>query len=85
MRAKGRKHGRFVALGGLKKVPGPPGSRFSIIIVDPAGLPVFYLSEWYRRKKVVDPGRTPDTYLEMLLPWAGFLLIMWDHLPLSPR
>jgi hypothetical protein len=27
MRTKGRKYGRFVALSGLKKVPGPPGSR----------------------------------------------------------
>src|SRR5690348_5105492 len=74
MRAKGRKHGRFVALSGLKKVSGPPGSRFPILVIAADGLPVFPLCEWYRRKKAFDPGRTPDTYLEMLLPYFGFLL-----------
>lgn len=74
MRAKGRKQGRFVAVSGLKKVSGPPGSRFPIMVIDAAGLPVFPLCEWYRRKKAFDPGRTPDTYLEMLLPYFGFLL-----------
>jgi site-specific recombinase XerC len=44
------------------------------MVVDATGLPVFFLSEWYRRKKAFDTGRTPETYLEMLLPWAGFLL-----------
>jgi site-specific recombinase XerD len=73
MHAIGRKHGRFVALSGLKRIPGPPGSRFSLIIVDATGLPVFYLSEWYRRKKEFDLGRTSDTYLDLLLPWAGYL------------
>lgn len=74
MRAKGRRQGRFMALSGLKKVPGPPGSPFSVMIIDATGLPVFCLSEWYRRKKTLDVGRTADTYLEMLLPWAGFLI-----------
>src|SRR6266567_4717640 len=84
MRAKGRKRGRFVALDGLKKVPGPPGSRFPLMIVDGTGLPVFYLSEWYRRRKEFDPGRTPDTYLDLLLPWASFLLqkgYVWNATP----
>ena len=84
MHAKGRKHGRFVALSGLKKVPGPPGSRFPLMIVDASGLPVFYLSEWYRRKKEFDLGRTPDTYLDLLLPWASFLLqkgYAWNATP----
>lgn len=74
MRAKGRKQGRFVALSGLKKLAAPPGSQYPLLIVDSAGSPVFFLCEWYRRRKVVDPGRTPDTYLDMALPWAGFLL-----------
>lgn len=73
MRAKGRKHGRFVALSRFKKIPGPAGSRFPLMIIDAAGLPVFYLCEWYRRRKAFDSGRTSDTYLEFLLPWAGFL------------
>src|SRR5437899_6166624 len=74
MRAKGRKQGRFVALSGLKKIASPPGSRFPVIVVDAAGLPVFPLCEWYRRKKAHDDGRTPDTYLAMLQPYFGFLL-----------
>src|SRR6266536_2225894 len=74
MRAKGRKHGRFIALNGLKKVASPPGSRFPLLIIDATGLPVFPLCEWYRCKKAYDVGRTPDTYLEMLLPYFGFLL-----------
>src|SRR5215467_14321644 len=74
MRAKGRQHGHFVSLSGLKKLPPPPGSQYPLLIVDSTGSPVFFLCEWYRRKKAVDPGRTPDTYLDMALPWAGFLL-----------
>ncbi len=74
MRAKGRKQGRFMALSGLTKLTAPPGSQYPLLIVDSAGSPVFFLCEWYRRKKAIDPGRTPDTYLDMVLPWAGFLL-----------
>jgi len=74
MRAKGRKQGRFVSLSGLKKLASPPGSSYPLLIVDATGLPVFFLCEWYRRYKEEDPGRTADTYLDMALPWAGFLL-----------
>lgn len=74
MRAKGRQHGRFVALGGLRKILSPPESHFPMIIVDAAGLPVFPLCEWYRCKKAYDVSRTPDTSLEMLLPYFGFLI-----------
>jgi len=74
MRAKGRKQGRFMALSGLTKLTAPPGSQYPLLVVDSAGSPVFFLCEWYRRKKAIDPGRTPDTYLDMVLPWAGFLL-----------
>ncbi len=84
MRAKGRRHGRFVALSGLKKIPGPPGSRFSVMIVTAIGLPIFPLCEWYRRKKEDDAGRTPDTYLEMVLPYFGFLIqkgYAWNAAP----
>jgi site-specific recombinase XerD len=84
MRAKGRRQGRFIALSGLKKVPGPPGSRFPMIIINATGLPIFFLCEWYRRKKEFDPGRTPETYLDMLLPWAGFLHLQgyaWNDPP----
>src|SRR5437868_1539611 len=74
MRTKGRRQGRFTALSGLKKLAAPPESQYPLLIVDPTGSPVFFLCEWYRRKKAVAPGRTSDTYLDMALPWAGFLL-----------
>jgi integrase len=74
MRAKGRTQGCFFALSGLKKLASPPGSPYPLLIVDSRGLPVFFLCEWYRRKIEADPGRTADTYLDMALPWAGFLL-----------
>ena len=74
MRAKGRKQGRFMALSGLTKLTAPPGSQYPLFIVDSDGSPVFFLCDWYRRKKAGDPGRTPDTYLDMVLPWGGFLL-----------
>jgi len=74
MRAKGRKQGRYMALSGLTKLAAPPGSQYPLFIVDSDGSPVFFLCEWYRRKKAEDPGRTPDTYLDMVLPWGGFLL-----------
>ncbi len=84
MRAKGRSQGRFISLSGLRKISSPPGSQFPVMIVDRTGLPVFFLSEWYRRKKALDQGRTPDTYLDMLLPWAGYLLQQshaWNDAP----
>jgi hypothetical protein len=68
MRAKGRMYGRFVSLSGLKKLAAPPGSSYPLLIVDATGLPIFFLCEWYRRLKDGDPGRTPDTYLDMVLP-----------------
>jgi integrase len=74
MRSKGRVQGRFVSLGGLAKLAPPPGSPYPLLIVDAKGQPVFFLCEWYRRRKEADPGRTPDTYLDMVLPWAGSLL-----------
>ena len=74
MRAKGRKQGRFVSLSGLKKLAPPPDSQYPLLIVDSTGSPVFFLCEWYRHQKAVNPGRTADTYLDMALPWAGFLL-----------
>ncbi len=84
MHAKGRKQGRFIALSGLKKIASPSGSTFPLMILDAAGLPVFPLCEWYRRKKANDGGRTPDTYLEMLRPYFGFLLLkgyVWNDSP----
>jgi integrase len=84
MRAKGRHHGRFVALSGLKKLAPPSGSPYPLLIVDANGLPVFFLCEWYRCKVEMAPGRTAATYLDMLLPWAAFLLrrgFKWNDSP----
>lgn len=84
MRAKGRTQGRFVSLSGLKKLAPPPGSHYPLLIVDTTGLPVFFLCEWYRRQKERNPGRTAETYLDMVLPWAGFLLrhgYAWNEQP----
>jgi site-specific recombinase XerD len=72
MRSKGRNKGRFVSLSGLKKISGPPEGRYPLMIIDKSGIPVFHLCEWYRRKRQYDIGRTPETYLDMLLPWIGF-------------
>lgn len=74
MRAKGRYRGSFVALGGLRKIVAPPGSRYELIIIDENGLPVFHLCEWYRCRKYLGASRTRDTYLDMLLPWTAFQL-----------
>ena len=84
MRAKGRKQGRFVSLGGLQKLSPPPGSSYPLLIIDSTGQPVFFLCEWYRLQKEKNPGRTSDTYLNMALPWAGFLLrhgFAWNDPP----
>src|SRR5260370_6455504 len=74
VRAKGRKQGWFVTLRGFKKIAYIRGRSYPLLIVDSSGLPVFFLCEWYRRKVEADPGRTADTYLVMVLPWAGYLL-----------
>jgi hypothetical protein len=55
-----------------------------MMVIDATGLPVFPLCEWYRRKKALDGGRTPDTYLEMLQPYFGYLLLKryaWNDSP----
>jgi site-specific recombinase XerD len=72
MHAKGRYQGKFIALGGLRKIPGPPESRYELMVVDENGHPVFHLSEWYRLRKPLGAKRTRDTYLDMLLPWTAF-------------
>lgn len=74
MRALPREHGRFVSRAGLKKVVGPSGGQYAIIIVDSNGCPVSALTEWYRlRRQSGSPG-TRRTYLGFLLPFFGYLL-----------
>src|SRR5579863_5614309 len=88
MRALERDRGRFVATSGLHKVRGLPGQCHELIIVDSTGLPVFGLTEWYRRRKMVGAQGTRATYLDMLLPFFGWMLrqgYVWDDPPEQVR
>ncbi len=84
MRALERDHGRFMATSGLRKVRGLPGQPHELIVVDAAGLPVFCLTEWYRRRKVAGAQGTRMTYLDMVLPFFGWMTrrgYAWDDPP----
>lgn len=74
MRAKGREVGRFVSLSGLRKMTGPPGGRYEVLIVDSMGRPVSPLCEWYRLRKQPGPNGTRRTYLGFLQPFFAYLL-----------
>jgi len=84
MRALERDHGRFVGTSGLRKVRGLPDQPHELIVVDAAGLPVFHLTEWYRRRKAVGAQGTRMTYLDMTLPFFGWMTRLgyaWDDPP----
>jgi hypothetical protein len=51
MRARGREQGRFVALSGFRKVAGPSGGCYEVLMLDGNGKPVSPLCEWYRLRK----------------------------------
>jgi site-specific recombinase XerD len=74
VRAKGREQGRFVALSGFRKIAGPPGGQYELLIVDHAGRPVSPLCEWYRLRKQPGPNGTGRTYLASLQPFFAYLL-----------
>lgn len=74
MRAKGRVCGRFVSLSGFRKIPGPPGGRYELIIVDHTGRPVSHLCEWYRLRAAPGPDGTRRTYLAFLQSFFAHLL-----------
>lgn len=74
MRAKGRDGGRFVSLSGFRKIAGPPGGRYELLVVDSAGRPVSPLCEWYRLRKQPGPDGTRRTYLAFLQPFFAHLL-----------
>ena len=63
MRAKGREQGRFVATSGFRKIAGPLGGRYELLIVDSSGRPVSPLCEWYRLRKQPGQQGTRRTYL----------------------
>ena len=80
--------GPLVGASGLRKMAGPPGSSFEIVVVDRQGRPVSHLSEWYRRRQEPGPDRTRQTYLGMLLPVMGFFLereYAWNEPPEQVR
>lgn len=64
----------LVGSSGLRKLAGPPGSPFEVVIVDRQGYPVTPLCEWYRRRHEPGPDRTRQTYLGMLFSFMGFFL-----------
>ena len=66
--------GQLTSSSGLRKIAGPPGSPFALIVVDQQGRPVSHLSEWYRRRQEPGSDRTRQTYLGMLFPVMGFFL-----------
>ncbi len=74
MRTKGRELGRFVSLSGLRRMTGPPGGRYEVLIVDSMGRPVSPLCEWYRLRKQPGPNGTRRTYLGFLQPFFAYLL-----------
>ncbi len=84
MRIKGREQGRFVALSGFRKLAGPPGGCYEIIIVDGNGRPVSPLCEWFRLRKQPGPNGTRRTYLNFLQPFFAYLLshgYTWNAAP----
>jgi site-specific recombinase XerD len=74
MTHKQQDRGQFVGVSSLRKIAGPPGSAFEVIVIDRRGRPVSHLSEWYRRRHEPGPDRTRQTYLGMLFPVMGFFL-----------
>jgi site-specific recombinase XerD len=84
-----RQHmGQLVGSRGLRRMAGPPGSSFEMIVVDRQGRPVSHLSEWYRRRHEPGPDRTRQTYLGMLFPVMGFFLergYVWNDSPEQVR
>ncbi len=84
MRTKGREQGRFVALSGFRKIAGPSGGRYELLIVDGNGRPVSHLCEWYRLRKQPGPNGTRWTYLNFLQPFFAYLLshgYAWNAAP----
>jgi site-specific recombinase XerD len=84
MRTKGREQGRFVALSGFRKLAGPPGGCYEVLIVDGNGKPVSHLCEWHRLRKQLGPNGTKRTYLNFLQPFFAYLLshgYAWNAAP----
>jgi hypothetical protein len=71
---KERSNGRFVSIAGFRKLRGPAESPYELLIFDRRWKPVSHLNEWHRlHGEQLGKGRTRATYLDMLLPFMGFL------------
>src|SRR6266699_3704361 len=68
-------HGRFVSAYGMHVISGPPGSPYRRLVLDRDWRPVGPLNEWYRLRANVGSPSTRDTYLRVLSPFFGFLLM----------
>jgi hypothetical protein len=65
-------------------IAGPPGSPYRRLVFDRDWHPVGPLNEWYRLRAGVGAPSTRDTYLRVLTPFFGFLLLndlAWDAEP----
>jgi site-specific recombinase XerD len=69
-------------------ISGPPGSPYRRLVLDRDWRPVGPLNEWYRLRAGIGAPSTRDTYLRVLSPFFGFLLMhdwAWDAEPLLMR
>src|SRR6266568_7242087 len=83
-----RESGRFVSAYGMHVIAGPPGSPYRRLVLDRDWRPVGALNEWYRLRANVGAPSTRDTYLRVLSPFFGFLLMhdwAWDAEPTLMR
>ncbi len=83
-----RESGRFVSAYGMHVISGPPGSPYRRLVLDRDWRPVGALNEWYRLRSNVGAPSTRDTYLRVLSPFFGFLLmhdLAWDAEPTLMR
>ena len=76
-----RAGGRFVSAYGMHVIAGPP-SPYRRLVLDRDWHPVGPLNEWYRLRAGVGAPSTRDTYMRVLTPFFGFLLLnnwAWDR------
>lgn len=89
MRPKQRSRGQFISIAGFHKVRGPAASPYELLLFDRYWRPIPHLNEWHRlHGEQLGKGRTRATYLDMLLPFMGFLLDKgygWDAEPDAVR
>jgi hypothetical protein len=79
-----RQHGRFASAYGMRVISGPPSSPYRRLVFDHDWRPVGPLNEWYRLRTAVGSPSTRETYLRVLTPFFGFLIMnnwRWDAEP----